>query len=134
MWWEKSSFVLGVFVDQSDRVNKNKGLLSVIQLKDRLRRGNMTYLAVVVEINLNVCQEVPDAVVKVLDEFANIMALELPKELPPKRASDHKIDLVLRAIPPAQAPYRMSPTWLVELRNQLGELLESGLMKPSKAP
>jgi hypothetical protein len=124
----------GVFVDQSNRFNKNKGLLSAIQLKDGLRRGNMTYLAVLVKINSNECQEVPDAVAKVLDEYADIMPPKLPKELPPRRATDHKIELVPGAVPPIQALYWMSPAELVELRQQLGELLDSGLMKPSKAP
>jgi hypothetical protein len=77
---------------------------------------------------------VPDAVENVLDEYADIMPPELPKELPPRRATDHKIDLILRAIPPAQALYWMSLVELVELKTQLGELLEFGLMKPSKAP
>jgi hypothetical protein len=111
------SFVSSIFVDQSDRVNKNKGLLSAMQLKDGLRQGDMTYLAILVEIKLNVCQNVPDAVAKVLDEYADIMLPELPKELPRRRATDHKIELIPGTIPRAQAPYRMLPVELVELRN-----------------
>ena len=36
--------------------------------------------------------------------------------------------------PPAQAPYRMTPLELRELRKQLTELLDAGLVQPSKAP
>ena len=35
--------------------------------------------------------------------------------------------------PPAQAPYRMTPPELRELRKQLTELLDAGLVQPSKA-
>ncbi|PON59962.1 hypothetical protein TorRG33x02_286090, partial [Trema orientale] len=59
---------------------------------------------------------------------------ELPKELPPRRAIDHKIELEPGTRPPAKAPYRMAPSELMELRKQLDELLNAGLIQPSKAP
>ncbi|RVW90844.1 Retrovirus-related Pol polyprotein from transposon 17.6 [Vitis vinifera] len=40
---------------------------------------------------------------------------ELPKELPPRRPIDHKIELLPRTKAPAQAPYRMPPAELLEL-------------------
>ncbi|KAK4384545.1 hypothetical protein Sango_3049900 [Sesamum angolense] len=66
--------------------------------------------------------------------FKYHMCIELPKKLPPRRATDHAIELEPGARPPAQAPYRMAPVELVELRKQLDELLEAGLVQPSKAP
>jgi hypothetical protein len=62
------------------------------------------------------------------------MPEELPKGLPPKRAVDHKIELILGTRPLAKAPYRMSPKELEELRKQLQDLLDSGKVQPSKAP
>ncbi|KAL0331210.1 UNVERIFIED_CONTAM: Transposon Tf2-11 polyprotein [Sesamum angustifolium] len=59
---------------------------------------------------------------------------ELPRKLPPKRAVDHEIELVPGTKPPARAPYRMSQPELVELRKQLKEMLESGIIKPAKSP
>ncbi|KAJ7951825.1 Retrotransposon protein, putative, Ty3-gypsy subclass [Quillaja saponaria] len=47
---------------------------------------------------------------------------------------DHEIELVPGIKPPAKAPYRMAPPELAELRKQLNELLESGFIRPSKAP
>jgi len=47
---------------------------------------------------------------------------------------DHRIELELDAKPPARAPYRMSPPELAELRKELDELLQGGLVRPSKAP
>ncbi|KAL0456007.1 UNVERIFIED_CONTAM: RNA-directed DNA polymerase [Sesamum latifolium] len=59
---------------------------------------------------------------------------ELPQKLPPKRAVDHEIELVPGTKPPARAPYRMSQPELVELRKQLKDMLESGIIKPAKSP
>ncbi|KAL0458925.1 UNVERIFIED_CONTAM: RNA-directed DNA polymerase [Sesamum latifolium] len=59
---------------------------------------------------------------------------ELPRKLPPKRTVDHEIELVPGTKPPARAPYRMSQPELVELRKQLKEMLESGIIKPAKSP
>ena len=36
--------------------------------------------------------------------------------------------------PPAQASYRMSPVELLELRKQLRELLDAGLIQPLRVP
>lgn len=89
---------------------------------------------VMVEIKPDVFEDVSEPVADLLDEFVDIMPTELPKKLPPRRAVDHHIDLVPGAKPPAQAPYRMSPAELAELGRQFDELLDSGLMRPSKAP
>ena len=78
--------------------------------------------------------EVSDSVVKIIKEFKDVMSAELPKELPPRRPIDHKIELLHETKAPAQAPYRMSPTELLELRKQLKELLNTGLILPSRAP
>ncbi|KAK4385696.1 Retrovirus-related Pol polyprotein from transposon opus [Sesamum angolense] len=58
-----------------------------------------------------------------------MMPDELPRKLPPKRAVDHEIELVPGTKPPSRAPYRMSQPELVELRKQLKEMLESGIIK-----
>ncbi|KAG8368001.1 hypothetical protein BUALT_Bualt16G0131200 [Buddleja alternifolia] len=52
--------------------------------------------------------------------------------MPPRRAIDHKIELEPGARPPAMAPYRMNPAELVELRRQLDELLDAGLIDGKK--
>ncbi|KAL2248725.1 UNVERIFIED_CONTAM: Retrovirus-related Pol polyprotein from transposon gypsy [Sesamum indicum] len=45
-----------------------------------------------------------------------------------------RIELVPGTRPPARAPYRMSQPELVELRKQLKDMLESGIIKPAKSP
>ena len=109
-------------------------MVSALQLKKGLKRGQETYLAALVEINEGHDAEVPDSVAGILKEFRDIMPSELPKELPPRRPIDHRIELLLGAKPPAQVPYRMAPAELLELRKQLKELLDSGMIQPSRAP
>ena len=61
------------------------------------------------------------------------MPPKLPKTLPPRRAIDHKIELVPRSKPSSMAPYKMPPMELAEIRKQLTELLDAGYIQPSKA-
>lgn len=56
----------------------------------------------------------------------------LPKKLPPRRDIDHKMELLPGFVAPAQVPYRMALKELAELRKQLNELLDVGLIQPSK--
>lgn len=109
-------------------------MLSAVQLKDGIRKGETTYLAALIEIKPNQKVEVPDPVVELLEEFTDVMPPELPKTLPPRRTVDHKIELEPGTKPPTQAPYRMALVELAELRKQLEELLEAGYIQPSKAP
>ena len=71
---------------------------------------------VLVEIHEGHNAKIPDLVAGILKEFRDIMPSELPRELPPRQPFDHKIELMLGAKPPAQAPYRMAPAELLELR------------------
>ncbi len=109
-------------------------VLSTMQLAKGLRRGLPTYIASLQEEELLEGEEIPAPIEGVLTEFGDVMPPELPKQLPPKREIDHRIDLVHGARPPAQAPYRMAPPELQELRRQLTELVDSGFIRPSKSP
>ena len=55
-------------------------MVSALQLKKGLRRGQETYLAALVEINEGHDADVPDSVAGILKEFRDIMPSELPKE------------------------------------------------------
>ena len=54
--------------------------------------------------------------------------------LPPNREIEFSIDLMPAIGPISMAPYRMSPSELVELKKQLEELLEKQLIRPSVSP
>jgi hypothetical protein len=132
---EKSPcFVKAMFAGRLLDCKQKQKVLSAQQLKAGMKRGEQTLVAALVEIKPDHFVDVPEEVVSVLDEFADVMPKELPKILPPRRNIDHKIELEPGARAPAQAPYRMAPALLAELRKQLDELLEAGYLQPSKAP
>ncbi|XP_022864502.1 uncharacterized protein LOC111384459 [Olea europaea var. sylvestris] len=110
--------------------------LSAMQLAKGWKKGEPTFIAqlsVATEVTTN-NDDLPTVIAKVLEENKDVMPKELPKKLPPRREVDHRIELELGAKPPAMAPYRMAPPELEELRKQLTELVETGRIRPSKAP
>nr|GEY25616.1 hypothetical protein [Tanacetum cinerariifolium] len=58
---------------------------------------------------------------------------ELPG-LPPPRQVEFRIDLIPGAAPVARAPYRLAPSEMKELSEQLRELSEKGFIRPSSSP
>ncbi|XP_047334730.1 bifunctional epoxide hydrolase 2-like, partial [Impatiens glandulifera] len=108
---------------------RNSCNLSAIQLKKWLKRGEQTFVATLVELKPEVYQDIPDKVAELMERYKDIMSPELPKVLPPKRHTDHKIELEPGALVLSKAPYRMGPSKLVELRRQLNELLDGGLIR-----
>ena len=99
--------------------------LFALQLVKGIRKDEHTYVATLIEIKH---VEVPDVVVHMLKRFEDVMPPEFPKKLPSRRQADHQIELVPGSRPPTQAPYRMTPLVLIELRKQLTKLLDAGLV------
>jgi hypothetical protein len=56
-----------------------------------------------------------------------------PVGLPPKRACDHVIPLVPEAQNVAIRPYRYPPKLKDELEKEVAEMLEQGIIQPSKS-
>ncbi|GJS14192.1 putative reverse transcriptase domain-containing protein [Tanacetum coccineum] len=54
--------------------------------------------------------------------------------LPPTRQVEFQIDLVSGAAPVARAPYRLAPSEMKELSEQLKELSDKGFIRPSSSP
>ena len=71
---------------------------------------------------------------KFLEDFEDVMLVELLKRLPLRREVDHAIDLEPGAKPHTFTPCRMAPSELDELRRQLKELLDDGYIHPFKSP
>ena len=69
----------------------------------------------------------------VVCEFLDVFPEELPG-LPPDRDVEFKIELVPGMAPISRRPYRMPPNELAELKIQLQELLDKGLIQPSSSP
>jgi hypothetical protein len=69
----------------------------------------------------------------VVREFVDVFPEELPG-LSPERELEFTIDLKPGTEPIARMPYRMSTPELQELKMQLKELLDLGLIRPSVSP
>nr|GEY53473.1 putative reverse transcriptase domain-containing protein [Tanacetum cinerariifolium] len=54
--------------------------------------------------------------------------------IPPTRQVEFRIDLVPGAAPVARAPYRLAPSEMKELADQLQELTDKGFIRPSSSP
>ncbi|GKC16441.1 putative reverse transcriptase domain-containing protein, partial [Tanacetum coccineum] len=54
--------------------------------------------------------------------------------LPPTRQVEFQIDLIPSVAPVAQAPYRLAPSKMKELSDQLQELYNKGFIRPSSSP
>ncbi|GKB26750.1 hypothetical protein Tco_0866151 [Tanacetum coccineum] len=61
------------------------------------------------------------------------MFLEDLSRLPPSREVEFRIDLIPGAMHVAKSPYRLAPTELQELSNQLKELQDKGFIRPSSS-
>ncbi|GJV62760.1 putative reverse transcriptase domain-containing protein [Tanacetum coccineum] len=69
----------------------------------------------------------------VVKEFPKVFPEDLPG-LPPVHQVEFQIDLMPRAAPVARAPYRLAPSEMQELSNQLQELVDRGFIRPSTSP
>ncbi|GJR38239.1 putative reverse transcriptase domain-containing protein [Tanacetum coccineum] len=71
--------------------------------------------------------------IPVVKEFSDVFPKDLPG-LPPVRQVEFQIDLIPRAAPLARTPYRLAPSEMQELSNQLQELVDRGFIRPSTSP
>nr|GEV35474.1 putative reverse transcriptase domain-containing protein [Tanacetum cinerariifolium] len=71
--------------------------------------------------------------IRVACEFPEVFPDDL-SGLPPVREVEFRIDLILGALPISKAPYRLAPSKMSELSNQLRELQEKGFIRPSSSP
>ncbi|GKC68256.1 hypothetical protein Tco_1100854, partial [Tanacetum coccineum] len=71
--------------------------------------------------------------VPIIHDFPEVFPDNLPG-LPPPRQVEFRIELVPGAAPIARAPYRLAPTELKELSDQLKELSEKGFIRSSSSP
>ncbi|GJY24994.1 putative reverse transcriptase domain-containing protein [Tanacetum coccineum] len=71
--------------------------------------------------------------VQIVQDFPEVFPEDLPG-LPPTRQVEFQIDLVPGAAPVARAPYRLAPSEMKELSEQLKELSDKGFIRPSSSP
>ncbi|GKG01680.1 putative reverse transcriptase domain-containing protein, partial [Tanacetum coccineum] len=71
--------------------------------------------------------------VPIVQDFPEVFRKDLPG-LPPTRQVEFQIDLVPGAALVARAPYRLAPSEMKKLSEQLKELSDKGFIRPSSSP
>ncbi|GJR84084.1 putative reverse transcriptase domain-containing protein [Tanacetum coccineum] len=71
--------------------------------------------------------------VPIIRDFPDVFPEDL-SGLPPTRQVEFQIDLIPGAAPVARAPYRLAPSEMKELSEQLKELSDKGFIRPSSSP
>ncbi|XP_059076294.1 uncharacterized protein LOC131875696 [Cryptomeria japonica] len=66
---------------------------------------------------------IPNVVKGLLDKYKEVNTSELPYTLPPLRDVCHQIDLILGALLPNKAPYKMTPNQNAKISRQVHEML-----------
>jgi hypothetical protein len=75
--------------------------------------------------------DLPEEVQELLEEFTDIVVEKLPRSLPLMRSVSHHIDLIPGASLPNKAAYRLTPQENEEVKRQVQELLDKGLVRES---
>nr|GFA54215.1 putative reverse transcriptase domain-containing protein [Tanacetum cinerariifolium] len=71
--------------------------------------------------------------IHIVRKFPDVFSEDLSGLLP-SREVEFRIDLIHGAMPVAKSPYRLAPTEMQELANQLKELQDKGFIGPSSSP
>nr|GEW96525.1 putative reverse transcriptase domain-containing protein [Tanacetum cinerariifolium] len=117
-------------VVKSDSGVSRLKVISCIKVRKYIERGSQLFLAQVTESKpaKKQLQDVP-----VICNFPEVFPDDLPG-LPPPRQVEFKIELIPSAAPVVRTPYRLAPSELKELSDQLKELSEKGFIHPSSSP
>ncbi|GJV68469.1 hypothetical protein Tco_1483978 [Tanacetum coccineum] len=130
--WEEENVeheVLGVEVLEEVRIReKREERSSLKRFQKYIEKGGELFLAQVTEQEPKEkrLEDVP-----VIQDFPEVFPDDLPG-LPPPRQVKFRIDLILGAAPVTRAPYRLAPSELKELSEQLRELTEKDFIRPKK--
>ncbi|GJW07589.1 putative reverse transcriptase domain-containing protein [Tanacetum coccineum] len=115
---------------RGDRSKTRLNLISCIKTKRYISRGCQVFMIQVMEKKSDEkgLEDIP-----VVKEFPDVFPEDLPG-LPPVRQVEFQIDLIPGAAPVARTPYRLAPSEMQELSNQLQELTDRGFIRPSTSP
>ncbi|GJU29985.1 reverse transcriptase domain-containing protein [Tanacetum coccineum] len=111
---------------RDDQSKTRLSLISCIKTERYISRRYQVFVAQVMEKKLD---ETRLENIPVVREFPEVFPKDLPG-LPPVRQVDFQIDLDLGAAPVARAPYRLAPSEMQELSDQLQELADRGFIRP----
>nr|GEY12463.1 putative reverse transcriptase domain-containing protein [Tanacetum cinerariifolium] len=115
---------------ESDRNQSRLKIISCIKARKYIENGCELFLA---QVTGTVSKEKRVEDVPVIHNIPEVFPDDLPGLSPPRRVEFH-IDLILGATPMAHAPYRLAPSELKELSEQLKELSKKGFIRSRSSP
>ncbi|KAA0061627.1 putative polyprotein [Cucumis melo var. makuwa] len=123
--FRKPGFAEVVFRGMRKAVSRS--LISVLKAEKLLRKGCIAFLAHIVVVQR---EKLKPEDVPMVKEFLYVFPDDL-SGLPPDREIEFIIELLPGTAPISQAPYRMAPSELKELKMQLQELVDKGYIRPT---
>ena len=115
---------------KGDTATPKGRFISYLKARRMITKGCIYHLVHVHDIDAEppTLQSIP-----VVNEFLDVFPDELPG-IPPEWEIDFAIDMLPSTQPISIPPYRMAPTELKELKDQLKDLLDKGFIRPSASP
>ncbi|GJU83154.1 putative reverse transcriptase domain-containing protein [Tanacetum coccineum] len=115
---------------RGDQSKPQQSLISCIKSERYISRGCQVFVIQVMEKRSDekILEDIP-----VVREFPEVFPKDLPG-LPSVRQVEIQINLIPGTTPVARAPYRLAPSKMQELSNQLQELSDRGFIRPSTSP
>ncbi|GJT02004.1 putative reverse transcriptase domain-containing protein [Tanacetum coccineum] len=115
---------------RGDRSKTQLNLIPCIKTERYISRGCQVFMIQVMEKKSDEkrLEDIP-----VVKEFPDVFPEDLPG-LPPVCQVEFQIDLIPGVAPIARTPYRLAPSEMQELSNQLQELTDRGFIRPSTSP
>ncbi|GJU63457.1 hypothetical protein Tco_1245292 [Tanacetum coccineum] len=131
-WGNETLIIRG---DVSNRGNKTRlNIISCTKTKKYFLKGCPIFLAHVTTKEIEDKSEKKQLEdVPIIRDFPEVFPEDL-SGLPPTQQVEFQIDLIPGAAPVARAPYRLAPSEMKELSEQLKELSDKGFIRPSSSP
>nr|GFB97482.1 putative reverse transcriptase domain-containing protein [Tanacetum cinerariifolium] len=131
-WGNETLIIQG---DGSNRGNATRlSIISCSKTEKYVRKGFPIFLAHITTKEVeDKSKEKRIEDVPTVRDFPEVFPEDLPG-LPPIRPVEFQIDLVPGAAPVAWAPYRLAPSEMKELAEQLKDLSDKGFIRPSSSP
>jgi hypothetical protein len=119
-------------------VRNTVALMSGKELLNEVRKKENTHFVVVrkptIVLTSTRVDDLPEEIQELLEEFVDIVVDKLPCSLPPIRSISHHIDLITGASLPNKSMYRLAPHENEEVKRQVQDLMDKGLVRESLSP
>nr|GEU55621.1 reverse transcriptase domain-containing protein [Tanacetum cinerariifolium] len=135
LWNLRGSEILIVYGDESDRGNETRlNIISYAKTQRYIQKGCHVFQAHITTKEMEDMSEknrLED--VLVVQNFPKVFPEDLSGLLPTRQV-EFQINLIHGVAPVASAPYRLAPSKMKELSEQLQELSDKGFIRPSSSP